>query len=1235
MPLTGSGEITFNDFNIELGTPYFTQIGLDQAAQGFGLSAGPANTWVDSNLGLSLSEFYGLTGGAGSASFVDITLDTPTSYSLTAYPASNPSPTVIGDWLQLEMPSSLTNPSSPLGGNLAFPAGPHIVNMIFDADGTYDLNISITPPSSPSIDFENSPQYSLTYNSLISGSIPAIFVIPELPKNAKGTPWPAAGATPTGYVATVSAVSPPTPTPSPVQTYELFQVRRQANDKVLTHTPVNMPYEAGTHVGAYIDWRFGTTFSVSTTSNPGGVTGGSTSAPWITGGQSGNTNINEPRDNFSRREVKLYVAENTSASPRTTEVWTFVQQFYQDDDDFVEMNTNKAYFSAPFPSPANTYYPITVTQDGNTVPPPPTPPPPSTPPPPPPPPPPPFMSVKGYLAQEGGTGAPQTFFDYNAFSSSPFLGDSPRSIPVSTNPSSVPWTVSIGPGTPSAPGPTYFSVSTTSGTGPGTFELSVNQDNPIPPAIEADITVSTPAAALGQTNPTAQPYSVIFPAYQQSAPANPELDVTFINETGQGGVRVPSDGSPSGPTTSGYRIEVEYNAPTTVTLQNFSNPSYPFTMYKNGSPTPPTTSLSRSLPQGPTIDVFTFSGTPHTNYETYTAGIDIQTSGVPVGFTRPDVIRQARNVSNVTFILQKGVGGTESPYSSGPGGNANGIVIYPSSGVTQAEFIVTTPSAVSWTTTPFTSPSTMLPFGTPAYYPTSPAAVFGGGNFVYGSSGPTGIDIRPTGPISGPGAIYVGVPPASSGGLPSNNASPNVGRTGLVRVQTTISEFPTSPTVTLTREKIVFQDYTSTPPPPATPPPPPPPPPPPVTTFTMDGTNPIPFNGNGLTTRTLNVSTSPGSIQFSKSITGGDAPYFFLSPSSNQNAPGSFTVTAASTNPSSGSPRTATLTVSSPRGNITRTLEQGTLPPPTPPPPTPPTPTPPIPPPPTPPPPFTPPTPPPPTPPPTPPTVTFTASPTFYSVPYLGGTLSPNVSISSTTNAVVDISAISPWISTSPSGPSIAPSSFTITVGANSSLSSRIGSVDIAGINTPTNVTVTVQQGATPPPTPPPPPPPPPIRPPACVIKGTLITMWDGTKELVENLTIGDKLYSKYIYGSPLQDIVEIEKWTETNLNIKDVSTEVYSNKSEISDNIYKFNDGLLQTTEYHNHLIKRDGVWSYVKAMNVKIGDFFLNKNEEEVEIKNIERLNGEFEIFKLSVYENDLYIANDILTHNIKQEL
>ena len=92
------------------------------------------------------------------------------------------------------------------------------------------------------------------------------------------------------------------------------------------------------------------------------------------------------------------------------------------------------------------------------------------------------------------------------------------------------------------------------------------------------------------------------------------------------------------------------------------------------------------------------------------------------------------------------------------------------------------------------------------------------------------------------------------------------------------------------------------------------------------------------------------------------------------------------------------------------------------------------------------------------------------------------------------------------------------------------------------------------------------------------------------------------------------------------------SNETKIVTSIYNFNDGALKTTGTHQHIIKRDGLWRVVKAYEVAVGDIFLDKEGNEINITSIIIENSDVRIYKLNVETDDVYYANGILTHNVK---
>jgi hypothetical protein len=150
-----------------------------------------------------------------------------------------------------------------------------------------------------------------------------------------------------------------------------------------------------------------------------------------------------------------------------------------------------------------------------------------------------------------------------------------------------------------------------------------------------------------------------------------------------------------------------------------------------------------------------------------------------------------------------------------------------------------------------------------------------------------------------------------------------------------------------------------------------------------------------------------------------------------------------------------------------------------------------------------------------------------------------------------------------------------------------------------------------------------------CVIEGTEITMFNGTTKKVEDLVLGDKLRSKAVAG--LKDNEENnETWRSESLTLTDCEVEVVKCEPSEVQLLNSINEGLLKISDSHIHLVKKDAEWRLLRTYELSIGDFMVDEFGNEVEITSIGLLNGGFTIYDLGVEENDLYIANGILTHN-----
>jgi hypothetical protein len=154
-----------------------------------------------------------------------------------------------------------------------------------------------------------------------------------------------------------------------------------------------------------------------------------------------------------------------------------------------------------------------------------------------------------------------------------------------------------------------------------------------------------------------------------------------------------------------------------------------------------------------------------------------------------------------------------------------------------------------------------------------------------------------------------------------------------------------------------------------------------------------------------------------------------------------------------------------------------------------------------------------------------------------------------------------------------------------------------------------------------------------CFIEGTNVTLADGSQVLIETLQVGDVLKSFAIDTLPLysDDNTVLTTWnTETLTGTESTASIVSITPMQISEIVVINN--LLKTTSNHNHLVKHDGIWSFINASNVVVGDIMLDINNSEIEITSVETQQIEKTIYKMDVESLDVFYAENILTHNVK---
>ena len=154
-----------------------------------------------------------------------------------------------------------------------------------------------------------------------------------------------------------------------------------------------------------------------------------------------------------------------------------------------------------------------------------------------------------------------------------------------------------------------------------------------------------------------------------------------------------------------------------------------------------------------------------------------------------------------------------------------------------------------------------------------------------------------------------------------------------------------------------------------------------------------------------------------------------------------------------------------------------------------------------------------------------------------------------------------------------------------------------------------------------------------CLIAGTKITLADNSLVNIEELYIGLQLKSTVFGSMPNTDnVAELKAWTESNPSISTTTTEVVSLLAFDVPETYNFNNGLLVSSKDHLHIVKVDDLlWTVTEASNIKVGDKLMTISGELL-VDSIYVDNNTTTVYKLDVESNDTYIANGVVTHNLK---
>jgi hypothetical protein len=171
----------------------------------------------------------------------------------------------------------------------------------------------------------------------------------------------------------------------------------------------------------------------------------------------------------------------------------------------------------------------------------------------------------------------------------------------------------------------------------------------------------------------------------------------------------------------------------------------------------------------------------------------------------------------------------------------------------------------------------------------------------------------------------------------------------------------------------------------------------------------------------------------------------------------------------------------------------------------------------------------------------------------------------------------------------------------------------------------------------------------ACFLPETLIKMADGTDKKIEDINVGDEVFSVVLPDLPDEDLGYNEWKTFTMIPAHDMKT--LETSMAIVENIFydymdgywNINEGLIKVTSEHDfwtfadHLFGARWEWNTALELSGCFGAslnrtpyFLLDCDGNKIEITSIEYVEGEIEVINFDVEPLDIYFAGGVLVHN-----
>ena len=151
-----------------------------------------------------------------------------------------------------------------------------------------------------------------------------------------------------------------------------------------------------------------------------------------------------------------------------------------------------------------------------------------------------------------------------------------------------------------------------------------------------------------------------------------------------------------------------------------------------------------------------------------------------------------------------------------------------------------------------------------------------------------------------------------------------------------------------------------------------------------------------------------------------------------------------------------------------------------------------------------------------------------------------------------------------------------------------------------------------------------------CLAYGTMVLLGDGSLKPVEELQIGEEVTSVSLAGL---DSEQEDAWksfsSATFAPIPSVSRIVGIQQAEF-DHCYLLN-GTLKATFEHPLLVRRNGLYLFMRTKDLVIGDDLFHYENGWVPLQGHQRLDGTVSVVNINVESQDTYFADSFLVHNL----